>query len=234
MATVNIDNRKNIRSFGRVNGRGVLKNYAEYIENVLPQFCFNLEQNKILDINRDLFNSNDKQIYFEIGTGYGESIAERAKNTPNINFIACETYTKGVINLIEYIKKYDLKNIKIFNGDARLLLENMQDSSIDKLFLLFPDPWQKTKQYKRRIINEDFLTLIHKKIKSNGTFFFASDIDDYIKWTLDRIEFSKLFKKHFDSINDCLNEPDWWVETKYQQKALKEGRVCRFCKFGKM
>ena len=233
MATLNIDNRKNIRSFGRVAGRGVLKNYGEYIENVLPQFCFNLKQNEIFDINKDLFNSNGNKVYFEIGTGYGESIAERAKNTPNVNFIACETYIKGVINLIEYIKTYGLNNIRIFNGDARLLLENIQDSSIDKLFVLFPDPWQKTKQHKRRLINEEFLMLIHKKIKATGSFFFASDIDDYIKWTLDKIDKTQLFKKTFINDGDCLKEPDWWIKTKYQQKALQEGRICRFCEFEK-
>lgn len=224
-----IDNKKNIRSFGRINGRGVLKNHEDFLNEKLPKYSINLDSEKQININ-DLFN-NDNKNYFEIGCGYGESIAERAKNMPNINFIACETYTKGIINLIELIEKYNLKNIKIFNGDARLLLENIEDNNIDMLFLLFPDPWPKKKQNKRRIVSDDFLQLISQKMKNNAIFFFASDINSYLEWTLEKVDNNHNFTRHFNTLDDCKNQPEWWVVTKYQQKAIREGRESRFCEY---
>ncbi|MDR0572072.1 MAG: tRNA (guanosine(46)-N7)-methyltransferase TrmB [Rickettsiales bacterium] len=220
-----VNNKENIRSFGRVNGRNVSKIDQNALKNTLTRYSVNFED--VVDLNI-LFGNNHKN-YFEIGCGYGESIAERAKNTPNINYTACETYTKGVANLLGLIEKYELDNIKIFNGDARLLLEKIVDCSIDKVFLLFPDPWPKKKQHKRRIINERFLALIAKKIKSGGELFFVSDINDYIEWVLESVNKSDFFKR-----NNAVNietSPEWWIETKYQAKAIAEGRRAKFLSF---
>jgi tRNA (guanine-N7-)-methyltransferase len=217
-----LDPKKNIRSFGRINGRGASKINGDFLQGKLGKYLVKFDD--IVDFNKIM--NNDLQNYFEIGFGYGESIAERAKNTPNINFIGCETYTKGIANLLDLIEKYNLKNIRIFNGDARLLLENISNNTIDKMFILFPDPWPKKKQNKRRIINEDFLKLVSGKIKTGGELFFASDIEDYIEWTL---EIAKKYKG-FSLLEEQLTPPDWWIVTKYQEKAIGEGRAARFLK----
>lgn len=212
-----LDNRKNVRSFGRINGRGTLKNEKETIENILPKYLIDLYYN----INCDQIN------HLEIGFGYGESVFERAKNNKNFNYIACETYIKGVLNLVNLIEKEKLENIKIFNGDARLLLENLKDKSIDMIYILFPDPWPKKRHNKRRIINEEFLELISKKLKNNGHLFFATDIKNYLEWAIEKVDDNGNFKKLFNEEN-CKNVPDWWVQTRYQSKAIKEGRECNF------
>ncbi len=212
-----LDNRKNVRSFGRINSRGVLKNEKETIENILPKYSIDLDYK--IDCN--------KINHLEIGCGYGESIFERAKNNKNINYIACETYIKGILNLLNSIEKEKLENIKIFNGDARLLLENLTDKSIDMMYILFPDPWPKKKHNKRRIINEEFLELIARKLKNKGHLFFATDIESYLEWTIEKVEINGKFKKLFD-FDSCKKSPNWWVQTKYQTKAIKEGRDCNF------
>lgn len=208
-----LDNKKNIRSFGRINGRGIKEETKNILTEKLKKYSISLN-----DID------NRKINHFEIGFGYGESIAERAIKNPDINYIGCETYTKGVLNLINLIENNEIKNIKIFNGDARLFLERIDNDILDMVFVLFPDPWPKKKQQKRRIISDDFLNLLSKKIKNNGKLFFASDIDNYVQWCIEKVSNNKNFIKN----NFSKEEPDWWVRTKYQQKAINEGRESNF------
>ena len=213
-----------IRTFGRVKGRKLSQSQNNKLENLLPQFEIKVENDKILN-----FPTDDKKLIFEIGFGYGEQIANQAILHKDYNLIGCETYVNGVLSLLTKIEENKIENIKIFNNDARLLLEKMPDNSIDVLFVLFPDPWPKKRQNKKRIINPEFLDLVKQKIKKDGILFFASDILNYVEWTYD---FAKeKFEPLFEKIEDCKNEPDWWVKTRYQQKAIKEGRESYFLKF---
>lgn len=211
-----LDNKKNIRSFGRINGRGITEETKNILENKLEQYKFVLEN----------FNKNNIN-HLEIGFGYGESIAERAKNNKNIKYIGCEIYTKGVLNLINLMENNKTDNIQIFNGDARLLFETLPDNSLDMVFILFSDPWPKKKQRKRRIISDDFLVLLSQKIKIGGSLFFASDIENYVEWTIEKVNNNECFKKLFDN-EGMMIEPKWWVKTKYQEKAIREGRKSCF------
>lgn len=212
-----LDNRKNVRSFGRINSRGTLKNEKETIENILPKYAVDL----------DFSPEINKQNHLEIGFGYGESIFERAKNNRSYSYIGCETYIKGVLNLVNLMESDGVDNIKIFNGDARLLIENLPNESIDFIYILFPDPWPKKKHQKRRIVNEEFLDLISKKLKSKGRLFFATDIESYMSWTIEKINDFGKFEKLFND-ETCKIPPSWWVQTKYQTKAIKEGRESNF------
>ena len=213
-----------IRTFGRVKGRKLSQSQNNKLENLLPKFEIKIENDKILN-----FPTDDKKLIFEIGFGYGEQIANQAILHQDCNLIGCETYVNGVLSLLTKIEENQIENIKIFNNDARLLLEKMPDNSIDVLFVLFPDPWPKKRQNKKRIINPEFLDLVKQKIKKDGILFFTSDILNYVEWTYD---FAKeKFEPLFEKIEDCKNEPDWWVKTKYQQKAIKEGRESYFLKF---
>ena len=213
-----------IRTFGRVKGRKLSQSQNNKLENLLPKFEIKIENDKILN-----FPIDDKKLIFEIGFGYGEQIANQAILHKDYNLIGCETYVNGVLSLLTKIEENQIENIKIFNNDARLLLEKMPDNSIDVLFVLFPDPWPKKRQNKKRIINPEFLDLVKQKIKKDGILFFASDILNYVEWTYD---FAKeKFEPLFEKIEDCKNEPDWWVKTRYQQKAIKEGRESYFLKF---
>ncbi|MDR1498844.1 MAG: tRNA (guanosine(46)-N7)-methyltransferase TrmB [Rickettsiales bacterium] len=218
-----LDNRKNVRSFGRINSRGVLKSKENVIENILPKYSIGLDY----PINPDIVN------HLEVGFGHGESMAERAKKNENINYIGCETYVKGVLDLLDIIVKNNLKNINIFNGDARLLLENLKNDSLDMIFILFPDPWPKKKHHRRRIINEDFLHLVSEKLKTGGQLFFSSDIDAYVEYTIEMVVKTGYFKELFDK-NNCGITPEWWVETKYQKKAMNTGRISKFLTWEKL
>jgi tRNA (guanine-N7-)-methyltransferase len=110
-------------------------------------------------------------------------------------------------------------------------LEKLPDNSLDKLFVLFPDPWPKTKHNKRRIINEEFLQLVIAKLKQGGKFLFASDIYHYIEWTIDYVHKAPELIATFSNIDECRAEPRDWIKTRFQEKATKEGRVSYFLEF---
>ena len=213
-----------IRTFGRIKSRGFSDAKIDKLNNILPKYAIKIDNNELKN-----FPVNCDKLYFEIGFGYGEHTLHQALLNKDTQIIGCETYINGVLSLLDKIENNNVNNIKIFNGDARLLLEKMQNHSIDKVFILFPDPWPKKRQNKKRIINDEFLNLLKQKIKIDGTLFFASDILNYIEWTISFTE--KKFQKMFDNIENCKKEPEWWIQTRYQIKAIKEGRESYFLGF---
>lgn len=215
---------KNIRSFGRIRGKNLTENKIEKLEN-------NLQNLKIeLDDDFDGLSKNYKKVFLEIGFGQGEHTAHQAMLNPDCLVVSCETYINGVMSLVSRIEENKIENIKIYNNDARDLLEKLPDNYLDRVFILFPDPWPKKRQNKRRIINEEFLTLLKSKMKKGGTLFFASDIENYVEWTMEKIQ--GILTPTFNSVEECKNnQPVWWVETKYQKKAIREGRDSYFMEF---
>ncbi len=216
-----------IRTFGRIRSRGFSEAKIDKLNNVLPKYSVKINENGTVEN----FPSKCNKLFFEIGFGYGEHTAHQALLNKDVEIVACETYINGVLSLLDKIKTNNIENIRIFNGDARLLLEKIPDNSIDKVFILFPDPWPKKRQNKKRIINDEFLNLLKQKLKDNGTLFFASDILDYVEWTLNFA--NGKFKKMFDNLEECKREPEWWIKTRYQTKAIKEGRESYFLEFKK-
>lgn len=220
-----MENNRKIRSFGRIKSRKLKDSKVEKLEVIFPKYKIEIKDDD------EILNLPEKyeKLYFEIGFGYGEHTAHQATLNKGYGIVACETYINGVLSLIDKIEENKIENIRIYNSDARILLEKMPDHSIDKMFILFPDPWPKKKQNKRRIINDEFLELLRKKLKIGGTLFFASDILNYVEWTFDfaKDKFEPLFKE----INECKKEPDWWIRTRYQQKAINEGRESYFLEF---
>ena len=216
-----------IRTFGRIRSRGFSETKIDKLNNVLPKYSVKINENGTVEN----FPSKCNKLFFEIGFGYGEHTAHQALLNKDVEIVACETYINGVLSLLDKIETNNIENIRIFNGDARLLLEKMPNNSIDKVFILFPDPWPKKRQNKKRIINDEFLNLLKQKLKDNGTLFLASDILDYVEWTLNFA--NGKFKKMFDNLEECKREPEWWIKTRYQTKAIKEGRESYFLEFKK-
>lgn len=175
-----------------------------------------------------LFNSPDRPVWFEIGFGGGEHLAQQARLNPEINFIGCEPYINGMASLLVAIDKHKLSNIRLYDGDARLLLEKLPDSSVERIFVLFPDPWPKARHHKKRLISEDSLELFRRKLKINGLLRIATDHEDYCTWMLENIIAFGKFKWLAESQADWNNPPSDWVVTRYQQKAEAQGRKAVF------
>lgn len=218
-----------IHSFGRVNGRKLRENQAYLVENILPKFEIRLQAQALEDkknlIPSNLFGS-DSKTWLEIGFGYGEHIVGMAQQYPDVNLIGCETFINGVATLLKQIDDGEVKNIRILHGDARLLIDKLPDGSLERVFILFPDPWPKTKQQKKRIINTEMLQKLSRVIKKGGRLDIATDHFEYGEWIERHLAEEKSFIEN--KILGLSSVPDDWIPTRYQQKAAQQGRGARF------
>ena len=150
---------------------------------------------------------------------------EKTKKNPDTFFLGSEPHINGVVNLLAKLEKEPLQNLKISREDVRILLKKLPDKIFDEVFILFPDPWPKLKHFKRRLIDTKFLDeTLSPKIKNGGTLTIVTDHDSYKTWILSAILRSKKFTWLANSKKDWQTFPSDWVETKYQKKAIAEGR----------
>ncbi|MTB21850.1 MAG: tRNA (guanosine(46)-N7)-methyltransferase TrmB [Actinobacteria bacterium] len=165
-----------------------------------------------------------KEIIVEIGFGMGDATAEIAKAHPDNGYIAIEVHPPGIGKLLSLIEEHSLRNVRIIEGDAIEILQTMfTDRSINGLHLFFPDPWPKMKHNKRRIVNAEFLALIHRKLKSGGYINIATDWVPYAESIQGVFALSTLFT------GGEVPRPQWRPYTKFEGKGLaKEHRVSDF------
>jgi len=166
----------------------------------------------------------DRETWLEIGFGGGEHLAHQAALNPDIDFIGAEPFINGVAKLLALIDEKGLGNIRIHDDDVRYLLEALPAACVDRIYLLYPDPWPKVRHHKRRLVNADTLKDFYRILRPGGIFVFASDIPDYVDWTRAHVAECGGWEKQFDS----GNAPKDWIETRYEAKAVKSGRVPRY------
>jgi tRNA (guanine-N7-)-methyltransferase len=160
----------------------------------------------------------------EIGFGGGEHLIHRALESPDTGFIGVEPFVNGMAKLLVEITKRDIPNIRVFDRDATLLLRHLPKASLEEACLLYPDPWPKRRQRKRRFVSAESLALIARALKPGGLFRFASDIDDYVGWTLSRLLASPDLVWRAETAADWTGPYPGWPGTRYEAKALREGR----------
>lgn len=183
---------------------------------------FGIEFGTSIDID-NLF-PNAKEVIVEIGFGMGDATAEIAKTHPENGYIAIEVHPPGIGKLLSLIEEHELTNVYIIEGDAIEILQTMfADHSINGFHLFFPDPWPKLKHNKRRIVNAEFLALVHQKLKSGGYINIATDWVPYAEWIRDA------FSASVDFTGGEVARPDWRPYTKFEGKGLaKAHRVSDF------
>ncbi len=219
-------NRDLIRSFGRVNGRKLRPRQLQLIEELLPKFAINVDTNMPVFPRQENLPGCSSPLCMEIGFGYGEHIVGMALRYPHINFIGCEPFINGVATLLKHIDDNKVENISILYGDARLLIDKLPEACIDKLFILFPDPWPKAKHHKKRIISAANLKSIARIMKNSGKLLIATDHVDYAQWIRQILALSAEFIPNASIAPGAA--PEDWIETRYQQKAKLEGREAVF------
>jgi len=176
----------------------------------------NYEIKKPFDIDAHLLLYS--KTILEIGFGNGENIIKLAKENLNNLYIGSEVYLAGIGQLIGNIKKHNLSNIKIINGDVRYFLEEVKQPLFDEIVIICPDPWPKVKHHKRRMINDEFLKLIYPTIKAKGNLYISTDWKNYAESITDVLKNSKIF------VNKNLVSNTVFTPTKFQKKAITEGR----------
>jgi len=218
-----------LRSYGRTQGRKLKPAKAALVETMLGNLLID-EQDFTLPT---LFDNNNP-IWFEIGFGAGEHIAYQAAQHRNINFIGCEPYLNGVADLLGKVQKQEITNLRLYENDARILLEKLPDHALERIFLLFPDPWRKKRHYKRRIISQATLALFHSKLTKGGLLRIATDHYDYCAWILEQLFLFPAFEWQANTAKDFEQPPQDWVKTRYQQKAEAENRKPSFLDYVKL
>ena len=196
-----------------------------------------------------LFGTEVDEICLEIGFGNGEHIAGQACKNPRTGYIGAEVFQNGVANLLSLItgikitadlpEKITLEpgrvdNIRIWDDDIRLLFKNMPNQFLDKIYLLFPDPWPKKRHASRRFVNPENLQELSRLLKKGGILRIATDHKVYKSWTLHQMHACPDFKWTATCGNDWKHEPADWVQTKYQRKAIREGRRAVFLDYEKV
>jgi len=213
------------RLYGRRAGHKLRQGQAALIEETLPLLC--VPETGALDAGR-LFG-NDRPLEFEIGFGSGEHLAAQATDRPDTGFIGCEPFLNGVVGALGHIRDRGLANVRLHMGDALEVLERLPDASLDRIYLLHPDPWPKARHAKRRMINHGPLDLFAAKLKPGGEFRLGTDDPTYCRWAMMVMNTRRDFAWQAQSAADFLTRPADWPETRYERKArAKEHEVWYF------
>jgi tRNA (guanine-N7-)-methyltransferase len=211
--------------FGRRKGKRLRQGQEERLENLLPRL--HLPRGNAPLPREDLaghFGFVPDELVLEIGFGGGEHLAHRAQESPRTGFIGCEPFINGMVKLLGEIEARDLSNIRLWDEDASLLLPRLPEAAFSRIYLLYPDPWPKRRTRKRRFVSPDNLAAIARLLKPGGTFHFASDIDDYVGWTLARIANQPSLRWQVTGPDDWRLPYPGWPGTRYEAKAIREGR----------
>lgn len=215
--------------YGRAKGKALRAGQSQRIEQLLPKIAIDLD--RLHQGPAALFSHGPTEFFLEIGFGGGEHLAAMAKAHPGSGCLGVEPFLNGVAKLLGTIEAESIPNIRLLRGDGRHVLNALPRSSLDCVYLLYPDPWPKRRQRKRRIVDEKFLDELARVIRPGGEFRFASDIDDYVGWTLARILPHAAFEWLAKSPSDWLDPWEGWHRTRYEEKAIREGRVPSYLRF---
>ena len=216
-----IDQQKKI-FFGRSKSRALSKTKKFFYVNHKDDFLVDFEQIKLV---------KNKDFILEIGFGLGENLLFQATKYPKNHFIGIDPFINGVANVIQKAKKLNLNNVSILDMPVQKVLDNFSDNFFSKVFVLFPDPWMKNKQKKRRLLNYLFLEKILKKMKIKSTLIFVTDDQDYFNYVVKEIS---LLKKKTDTFEYSLNNRHPIVDTKYSNKANKLKKDIYFLNLDKL
>ena len=210
---------RRIRSFVKREGR-LTQGQERAINELFPIYGLAL-QDSVLNLD-DTFQRVAPRI-LEIGFGNGTSLSEMAANNPEQDYIGIEVHRPGVGNLLLQVEKLELNNLRVMNEDAVEVLNKMiADESLDAVYLFFADPWHKTRHHKRRIVQEEFVQLLRKKLKVDGIFHMATDWEPYAKHMMRVLNASEGYENTAGK-DQYLPRPDYRPLTKFEQRGQRLG-----------
>jgi tRNA (guanine-N7-)-methyltransferase len=209
--------------FGRRKGHPLRARQAALFETLLPRLGIDTKA-PAGDLGA-LFPAAVDEIQLEIGFGGGEHLIGRAQANPRIGFIGAEPFINGMAKALAAIDDAKLENIRLHHADAVALLDWLPPASLGRVDLLYPDPWPKRRHWKRRFVKPENIARLARVLRPGGEFRFATDWANYAEWTLARLTRSR------DFVWTAARADDWrkpWPDfsrTRYEAKAIREGRV---------
>lgn len=211
--------RRPLRTFGRIGGRGLSARQQGLIDTLLPKLRVpdNTAAGRLDPLG--LFAGCD-QVWLEIGFGGGEHLVAQAARHPSTGFIGCEPFIEGMAKALAGIESQGLENVRLVMDDARPVMASLEDASIARVFILFPDPWPKKRQQKRRLIQPDFLAELHRILRPGARVRFATDVKSYADEALWRFLSHGGFDWQAETADDWRCPPADHVTTRYERKRL--------------
>ena len=216
--------------YGRRHGKTLRQSQKGYLSEDLGELRprgITLQDNpQRVPVDPATIFGDDRPIWLEVGFGGGEHMVHMAARYPGIGIIGCEPFINGVAMLLGKIRAAGVQNVSVHPGDARDLMDVFPDASISKAFLNYPDPWPKARHHRRRFVTPEHLLPLARLMKPGAEFRVATDIPDYVRQTLEEVPGAG-----FDLVYEGPQPWDDWLSTRYEQKALREGRVPHYVTF---
>jgi tRNA (guanine-N7-)-methyltransferase len=218
--------------FGRRKGHALKPRQAVLFDTLLPRLGLDLTKPAPTDL-RTLFPRAVDEVRLEIGFGGAEHLIAQAQAHPNIGFIGTDAFLNGVAKALVAIDTHKLDNVLLYFGDASALLDWLPPGALARIDLLYPDPWPKRRHWKRRFVQDESLKRLARILASAGGFRFATDIPSYADHVLMRILRSPDFLWTAECADDWRKPWDGFVRTRYEAKAIREGRTPAYFIFRK-
>jgi tRNA (guanine-N7-)-methyltransferase len=207
--------RTSLRTYGRIKSRALKPRQARLMTSLLPRLALPdgaVDPGDIMPAARE--------VWLEAGFGAGEHLAGQAGRNPDDLFIGAEPFVNGVAACLAHLDDLALANVRLHHGDVRDVMHRLPDAAIDRLHVLFPDPWPKTRHKKRRLVQPDFIVEAARILKAGARFQFATDWADYADWTLERFGRSSAFRWTAERADDWRRPWADHVTTRYEAKRL--------------
>jgi tRNA (guanine-N7-)-methyltransferase len=216
-----------LRSFGRTGGRALSQRQRDLLDHLLPTVRLKLGSPAALP----LFPAPLSATWLEIGFGGAEHMIWQAQHNPHVGIIGCEPFLDGVVKALTALEEQHLTNIRLHDDDARDVLRWLPEASIERAFILFPDPWPKARHRKRRLVSAPTLELLARVMKPGAELRVGTDIADYARTMLAAFAGQPAFEWTASGPADWREQGADWPVTRYQRKAIREGRRSYFFRF---
>lgn len=207
------------RFFGRRRGKRLRRGALGLLDTLLPRLAIGVpEPGQTID-PADLFPRPVREVWLEIGYGGGEHVAAQARLHPEAGIIACEVFQNGIASLLGHLHGSDVDCVRLFTDDARRLLPALPEASLNRVFLLFPDPWPKARHAQRRFVGPDNLDALARVMADGAELRVASDDPIYVEWAHKHLSAHPAFAE-IQTTQDRGSLPEDWPPTRYEMKLL--------------
>jgi tRNA (guanine-N7-)-methyltransferase len=208
--------RQRRKLYGRRKGPKLSAHQSNLRRTLLAELSYDTE--KSVDLQ---FPNNVRELWLEVGFGAGEHLYQLAGDNPDIGLIGAEPYEMGVAKLLTKLDAGPRPNIRIYEGDGRDIIAALPDASLSRFFLLFPDPWPKTRHHKRRFLQMEMLDELARVMRPGAELRFATDDKSYLPYALERLMAHPAFEWTAKGPGDWKSRPANWPPTRYEAKAIK-------------
>jgi tRNA (guanine-N7-)-methyltransferase len=197
--------------YGRRRGKKLRAGQEALLDTLLPKLLIKLPLSEPLDA---------RELWLEVGFGSGEHLVWQAEQHPDVTLVGCEPFINGVAKCLAHIERAGVGNVRLFNDDARLLMAALPERSLSRVFILFPDPWPKTRHHKRRFVARATLDQLARLMKPGAELRLATDDPSYLPWMVEHACSHPDFEWLAERPSDWRGRPEDWPPTRYEQKML--------------